>query len=86
MDVDQRGECSEHDTKKLVERHLQDKAIVKRFKQQLSDLNATLSEMCENGFDPELEVGSVEMTRLGRPLGRTYRFVKIIRLSKLVSY
>lgn len=84
--MDQNGEFTEHDTKKLVERHLQDKTLVKRFRQQLTELNATLSEMCENGFDPELEVGSVEMTRLGRPLGRTYRFVKIIRLSKLVSY
>lgn len=63
---------SERETEKIVEQHLADEALVKRFKQQLNDLNAALNEMCERGIIPRLEIITADVTKFGRPIGRTY--------------
>jgi hypothetical protein len=67
---------SERETEKIVEQHLADEALVKRFKQQLNDLNAALSEMCERGIIPRLEIITANVTKFGRPIGRTFCSVR----------
>ena len=67
---------SERETEKIVEQHLADEALAKRFKQQLNDLNATLSEMCERGIIPRLEIITANVTKFGRPIGRTFCSVR----------
>lgn len=63
---------SEREIEKIIEQYSADEAIAKRFKQQLNDLNATLSEMCERGIIPRLEIITADVTKFGRPVGKTY--------------
>ena len=74
---------SERETEKIVEQHLADEALVKRFKQQLNDLNAALNEMCERGIIPRLEIITADVTKFGRPIGRTFCSVRA-NLSKII--
>ncbi len=67
---------SERETEKIVEQHLADEALVKRFKQRLNDLNAALNEMCERGIIPRLEIITADVTKFGRPIGRTFCSVR----------
>lgn len=74
---------SEREIEKIIEQYSADEAIAKRFKQQLNDLNATLSEMCERGIIPRLEIITADVTKFGRPVGKTYCSIRA-NLSKII--